>query len=389
MAGRVKVSLAEAYPEVAATWHPTRNRPVTPDQIGTGGGMMWWSCPAGHEWEETVVSRRSLPKWKRGDIAACRECSGTAPFVRTFPGCGCTKKVRPGTREAEHGRCHACRTRDFETNAPRVKEELSKAAKAAAGRAGRLLDTVAIPDDVPAPLLLEWRWWASKHLQGAIAAEQVLERTGKVEAALARAAHMAPRLTPTPGDIAAAAARDGVLRLLEAAHWAEGWGHALSGEDARPVDPGFPADIAAELSAWLSDWAEGVREDRTAGRPVPSGTAGVTRALTGVIQEFLRAAVEPHGRVYRELRLPVLPDGAVRYGRVDVAAWSPTLLPDFVVEIDSAPNPSSVRKLEFVRDAGAVPLWVRFGAGPVEDITGVGIVDARDLVRTALASDVP
>lgn len=47
-------------------------------------------------------------------------------------------------------------------------------------------------------------------------------------------------------------------------------------------------------------------------------------------------------RTYRELRIPVVPDGKGRYGRLDVVIWLPGG-PDIVVEIDSAPNAASRR----------------------------------------------
>ncbi|MFJ7591788.1 hypothetical protein ACIQZO_31355 [Streptomyces sp. NPDC097617] len=114
---------------------------------------------------------------------------------------------------------------------------------------------------------------------------------------------------------------------------------------------------------------------------MPVGTAELTRALTGEAREFLKVALGEGAMVYAEARLPVVPDGKGRYGRADLLGWSPGPLPDFVVEIDSAPNPSSVQKLEFVRAAGAVPLRVWFGSGQVKDFDGVEGVDAQELIR--------
>ena len=56
--------------------------------------------------------------------------------------------------------------------------------------------------------------------------------------------------------------------------------------------------------------------------------------------------------------------------------WHPVFV-TVVVEIDSAPNRSSAAKLAFARDAGALPLWVRFGKGSVEGPEGVSVVDLR------------
>ncbi|MFE7212450.1 hypothetical protein ACFU93_21145 [Streptomyces sp. NPDC057611] len=85
-------------------------------------------------------------------------------------------------------------------------------------------------------------------------------------------------------------------------------------------------------------------------------------------------------RAYKELRLPVVPDGKGRYGRADLVIWLPGGA-DIVVKIDSAPNPASAQKLAFARDAGAFPLWVRFGKGDIEKIDGVMVLDVRDTVR--------
>jgi hypothetical protein len=70
-------SLAARYPGVAATWHPDRNGPQTPENTTAKNGFQaWWRCAAGHEWKEGVSTRTALPRWKRGDRAACRLCVG-------------------------------------------------------------------------------------------------------------------------------------------------------------------------------------------------------------------------------------------------------------------------------------------------------------------------
>ncbi|MER5399851.1 hypothetical protein [Streptomyces sp. NPDC002599] len=97
------------------------------------------------------------------------------------------------------------------------------------------------------------------------------------------------------------------------------------------------------------------------------------------------APIAPYLRTYRELRLPVVPDGKDRYGRVDVVIWIPGG-PDIVVEIDSAPNAASAQKLAFARDVGAWPLWVRFGSGGIEEIDGVTVLDIREAVRSVRAA---
>ncbi|RBM14914.1 hypothetical protein [Streptomyces sp. PT12] len=79
-----------------------------------------------------------------------------------------------------------------------MKAELSAAAKAAAGRPAELLDAVELPRDLPAPLATEWRWWATKHLQGAIAAEEKQGKDGERDGGLARVTAAAATLLPNP-----------------------------------------------------------------------------------------------------------------------------------------------------------------------------------------------
>lgn len=53
-------SLATKYPQLAAQWHPTKNGPLTPEQIPPGTiRKVWWRCEKGHEWQAGVASRVS------------------------------------------------------------------------------------------------------------------------------------------------------------------------------------------------------------------------------------------------------------------------------------------------------------------------------------------
>ena len=62
-------SLAAAYPELAAQWHPERNGSLTPaDVVPSCRSRVWWLGPCGHEWETSPETRR------RG--SGCPYCSG-------------------------------------------------------------------------------------------------------------------------------------------------------------------------------------------------------------------------------------------------------------------------------------------------------------------------
>jgi hypothetical protein len=55
-------SLASEFPDLAAQWHPTRNRPLTPAEVyPKSGRRVTWMCPRDrtHVWEATVASRTS------------------------------------------------------------------------------------------------------------------------------------------------------------------------------------------------------------------------------------------------------------------------------------------------------------------------------------------
>ncbi|MET8181345.1 zinc-ribbon domain-containing protein [Streptomyces sp. NPDC005336] len=389
-------SLAEAYPQVAATWLQERNGGLTPAKATPKMRVaVWWRCPAGHEWQEDIANRTSLQKWKNGDVAACRECVGyRVPYA--YPECGHTAMITAEAAAKKKARCWKCYQQWWQDNEPRMKAELSAAAKAAAGRAAALLDAVELAADVPAPLATEWRWWAAKHLQGAIAAEEVMGKEGECDRVQAQVTAAAAGLPPSKEEAARAADGDGVLRLVDQAHWAKGWLHVLTGRDPVQAAEEDLADVAFLLEEVLADWsrdaAQAVAADRANGRPAPT-TADITRSLTRAVLSLVDHSVfepiVPYLRTYRELRLPVVPDGKGRYGRLDVV-FCLSGGSDIVVEIDSAPNPASAQKLAFARDAGAWPLWVRFGSGAIEKIEGVMVLDIRDAVKAVReAGDVP
>jgi superfamily II DNA or RNA helicase len=75
------------FPEIAAEWHPTKNRDLTPADISGGSSLkVWWKCSNGsdHEWEATPGSRTGNRK------TGCPHCHGqkvsfTNSFASLFP----------------------------------------------------------------------------------------------------------------------------------------------------------------------------------------------------------------------------------------------------------------------------------------------------------------
>ncbi len=51
--------LAESHPEIAKQWHPTKNLPLTPNDVTYGSNTKaWWVCDKGHDdWLATMNSR--------------------------------------------------------------------------------------------------------------------------------------------------------------------------------------------------------------------------------------------------------------------------------------------------------------------------------------------
>lgn len=63
--------LTVTHPALAAQWHPTRNLPLTPEDVTKGmRRRAWWTCPQGHEWE--------APIGNRAHGSGCPTCSASA-----------------------------------------------------------------------------------------------------------------------------------------------------------------------------------------------------------------------------------------------------------------------------------------------------------------------
>ena len=52
--------LATTHPEIAVSWHPTKNGDIKPTDVTAGSNnKYWWICDKGHEWEADVTTRTS------------------------------------------------------------------------------------------------------------------------------------------------------------------------------------------------------------------------------------------------------------------------------------------------------------------------------------------
>ena len=63
-------SLAVRFPKIASEWHPTLNGELTPDAVMPRSAVkIWWRCPAGHDYDST-------PSNRTGNGTGCPFCSG-------------------------------------------------------------------------------------------------------------------------------------------------------------------------------------------------------------------------------------------------------------------------------------------------------------------------
>jgi hypothetical protein len=72
-AGRLRKTLAEANPELAAEWDYEKNYPLTPDDVTAGSGKkVWWRCCKDHSWQAHIFNRARGDRARRG--RGCSKC---------------------------------------------------------------------------------------------------------------------------------------------------------------------------------------------------------------------------------------------------------------------------------------------------------------------------
>ncbi len=65
-----KNDLTTTHPYLAKEWHPTKNKPLTPEEVTYGSGKkVWWRCPNNHEYKASLLHRAhgtECPKCNEG-----------------------------------------------------------------------------------------------------------------------------------------------------------------------------------------------------------------------------------------------------------------------------------------------------------------------------------
>jgi hypothetical protein len=307
-----------------------------------------------------------MPEWKAGDVAACRVCIGYHVIV-TFD-CGHTAEARADFAEPGRG-CPDCRPRIWADKQRAAQKRGAAASAVYAGNeaeAQSLLDQIAVPD-LPAPLVVEWRRVALHMLRYALAGEAVDGVYGQVTTALDGVRGLSSEMVPSVAALGAAADSGQLIEVAEKAHWPAGWLH-WHGQDAAPA-PSDDPDVAC-LASMLETACRGALNTE-----LRSGLTAkhITGWLTNLVTHWSRA--HPGWRAYKELGLPVAPDKAVRFGRLDLVVLRRPA--DLVIELDSRHNAGSAEKLAYARNAGATAVWIRWLAGPIEAPPGVQVIDLR------------
>ena len=74
-----KNRLTIRHPDIAIEWHPSKNSPLTPDEVSfSSHEIVWWQCQKNprHEWEASV-NNRTKRKSSSKRSSGCPHCSGT------------------------------------------------------------------------------------------------------------------------------------------------------------------------------------------------------------------------------------------------------------------------------------------------------------------------
>lgn len=79
-------SLAVVRPDLAAEWHPARNKPLTPSEVlPMSNKTVWWCCnKAGHQWEAQICHRsrgRGCPQCQRDERMAAHSLAARFPHI--------------------------------------------------------------------------------------------------------------------------------------------------------------------------------------------------------------------------------------------------------------------------------------------------------------------
>lgn len=377
-------SLAERYPLVAATWDEERNGALTArDVAAQTATVAHWRCPAGHTWAEPIATRTKLDQWKRGDIAACRFCTGCWAEVAFV--CGHTAVVGAGRADPQR-LCPDCwrvekQRRDAEWEERKAHgraraAELKPQCQADARAQAEVLWADRQFERLPAFLHRRARADLVSTLTLSLIGERAFGNPphAKLATLLAEFERLADGAFNLSGR--------GAIELVGTRFWAPSLSASPASRAAQ--DPNLVAELreVAECALHLeTDSAHHLHLELMIARAyddpaAKASTSDLTDVLTYALKDFAYAR---GWRTWRELHVPLDDERAT--GRLDLVIVRPSAAV-IVIEIDSANVDRSVAKLELARDRGAFPVWLRWRRGRIPAIPGVHVVDLTD-VRAA------
>lgn len=120
--------IKDDHPELFRQLHPTRNVGLDPGSVtNSSHRMLWWLCPAGHEWLESAFQRTSHMGWKNGDRYACLYCVAPGCVVNS---CG-HRKFRGGKNAIFRVLAHPCDKCEITEHARLILDAQAEAGPAA------------------------------------------------------------------------------------------------------------------------------------------------------------------------------------------------------------------------------------------------------------------
>jgi Probable Zinc-ribbon domain len=376
-------SLAERFPAVAATWDSAANGRGPETVAAQAAIVACWRCRAGHTWTEQVGQRVRLDQWKRGDVAACRFCTGS--WVEMTFSCG-HKAVVVGHRAIPERLCPDC----WQTERHRREAEWEARKAEGRARAAEVKPQCQADARVQADALWAEREFdrlptsLHRRLRADLVSTLTLSLIG--ERAFGNPPHAKLVALITELDRIAAGTLDVSGEPIELAG-TRYWAPALSSATVAgaPPEPEVVAELveaATEALRLDSVSAHHLRLELMVARAYDDpDTAAATTDLTDVLTYALKDYARARGwRSWRELHVPL--EDARATGRLDLTIVRPNA-PDIVIEIDSANVQRSVAKLELALDRGALTVWLRWRKGHAPLIPGVHIVDLTGLSAAA------
>jgi hypothetical protein len=353
-----ETTVAARHPEVLDMWDEA-NAFGPGDLPSSSPVKAMWICASGHRFVESVVVQcGAVSGWRAeaGGSRACKHCHEDRQEDRVRLECGHSVLIRPGVEDRKL--CWNCNEEWFQQHRALVRSTRDALLPSARSLAEQILDEQQVPQ--------LFRSLAHGKLAHIIAHQIAVATTRGEEPPAVGDMPKAMDLLhqPTAAEIGRSVAQAQPIKMFDVQFWPEGFGLPTGIHDNYALGLPFARMIAGKIHELLPI-------------PVDVPTANATLFLTQRIKTILYTNQFVDGlraTVARELRLPIAANPEdVRPGRLDVTAMY-GVIPSIVIELDSTNKASSLGKLEYARDCGAYPIWVRWNARDGVQLGSPGVV---------------